>query len=98
MAWSPIDVLVVSLAVIGALTSMAVTLIAAIKGNAAQAQALVAQAQSQANQQELAGLNNRVLGHDKQLNQLALQLPPPASAVAPAATCAPGSSSQKESK
>lgn len=97
MSWSPIDVLVVCLAVIGALTSMAVTIIAAMKGNAAQAQALVAQTQSQANQQALAGLNDRVLGHDQQLNQLALQLPPPDSAV-PAASCAPNAPSQKESK
>jgi type II secretory pathway pseudopilin PulG len=73
--WSPIDVLVVSLAIIGSLTSMIVTIIAALKGNAAQAQALVAQAQSHATQQALVGLSDRVLGHDQQLNQLALQLP-----------------------
>jgi Flp pilus assembly protein TadB len=77
MSWTPIDVVVVALALIGALTSMVVTIIAALKGSAAQAQAVAAQAHADANHQALRNLSDRVLGHDQQLNQLAFQLPPP---------------------
>lgn len=82
MTWTPTAVVIVALALCGSLTSMIVTVIAALKGSAAQAQALAAQAQAAANNQSISSLSDRVLGHDQQLNQLALQAPPPKAAPA----------------
>jgi hypothetical protein len=75
------------MAVSSVLTTTVVTIIAAIKGNSAQAQALAAQTQANANQQALHTLSTRVQGHDQQINTIALQMPPvPGVANAPAQT------------
>lgn len=84
MAWTPMDIVFVGLALSGALTTAAVTIIAAIKGNAAQAQAIAAQSQSTANRQAIDGLAARVQGHDQQLTTLAIHVAPPSGSTSSA--------------
>ena len=81
MTWTPTDVVFVALALGGALTTAAVTIIAALKGTAAQAQAIAAQAQAASNRQAIDGLAARLQLHDQQLATLALHVAPPAGAA-----------------
>ena len=84
MVWTPMDIVFVGLALSGAFTTAAVTIIAAIKGTAAQARAIAAQTQSAANRQAIDGLAARVQGHDQQLTTLAIHVAPPSGSTPPA--------------
>ncbi|MBV9850458.1 MAG: hypothetical protein JO250_12360 [Armatimonadetes bacterium] len=79
-AWTPSDVV----EVIGAVGSVTISVIAALRGTAAKAT-------SEANAGRLDALSSHVRVHDTQLTNLALNIPPPTSPVTQA-LAAPGSS------